>query len=325
MKKETILFILSSILLFNACDYKKGIDVPIKKISPYSIVDMLSDSIYMTNVICLEKVSGNLFLSDYDYGVYKTDTMGRISEHFAKKGNAKGEALGSAYFYPVGDSVLYLRDDGHRCFSIYKDGRHMRNIKLSTKYRFSNQSRFFVHNDTIYHSIIGEDKLVAKISMDNTIHALCDADRRLDDKRMPLHSERHVLNGNHSIILVGKGVPLIQEFSYEGIELFRYDLATIPELSNTFLKERSNIPNRYFVVIKDAYYHNGMLYLLVASKDGEFHCNKIVALKKKEEEFVHMVSYQLKQSIYETFCVSGNTLYAFNSYSSAIEIYHLPD
>jgi len=279
----------------------------------------------MTNVTCLDKKDGHLYLSDYNYGVYKIDMNGHVFNHFAKQGNANGETLGCAVLYPKDDSLLYLRDDGHRCINLYKNGICMKRIKMSTGHRFSNLTRFFVSDDKIYHSVIGEEKLVVRISEENTVQTICDMDETLDNERMPLHSERHVLKGDGTIILVGKGIPLIQECSYEGQELSRYNLNTIPELSKIFLKERSDIPNRYFVVIKDAYYHNGMLYLLVASTDREFHCNKIIGLKKTEKEFVHIESYQLKQSVYETFCVSGNTLYAFNSYSSAIDIYHLPD
>ena len=147
----------------------------------------------------------------------------------------------------------------------------------------------------------------------------------LDDIRKPFHSERMILYDRNNYFVVGKGIPLVQMFSSDFKFVSSYDLRNIEMIKETVEQQKTDKPNSYFVVVRDAYAADGRIYLLISSKfGGVYRCNKVLVFKTANNKIELDNFYELDGNIYSTMCINEKgQIVTVNSKTATIEIYEL--
>lgn len=100
-------------------------------------------------------------------------------------------------------------------------------------------------------------------------------------------------------------------------------MRTIEDVAETVEQQRSDDPNSYFVVLRDACCSNDKLYVLVSTKtDGKYKSNLLVVLNIEKNAMTINSVYVLEGNIYSTLCVNGKgQIVVVNSKTSDVEFY----
>ncbi len=292
-----------------------------------STLSVLSDTLYLSgNIPCLEAVDQRVIISDYQQGIIEIDQSGKILSSYARPGNGPGEVLGCGHSSYSPDGKVWVFDEGHAIMHSYREGVPCGDMRMPAGLMPSYNVRFAALNDTLYCSVTGADRLVNAIWNETVVDTMCSISK-YDDVELHRHSQRHVVRGDHSLFVVCLAFPLVEEYSLSGELLSSYDLMSIPERAEIFQKEKSIVPNKFFVANKDVCYREGSLYILSSSTKGGPHCNEVIALEKHRGKMRHMHTYILSggQS-YSSITVSKDgSLYAFNNRTASLDIYLLPE
>lgn len=284
-----------------------------------------NDSLYLSQrAVCIDCNKKDVYISDYKAGVYVFDKKLKFSNKIASVGKGHGELIAPAMMF-ADENEITIYSEGSRSFVSFEN-QIIKKIPTFLPYNKSDLSRFFTVGDTIYNSIINDKNLVSVSIAGNVIRKICPLVEGYDFiKNAPL-SERHLLKGEKSFYIIGKGLPIMQEYTFNGEEIRRFDLSSIEALAKVYEKNKNpKSDNSYYVVVNDAYYRNGRIYLLASSFEDEYKSNLLVVIEKKKEGFSHFATYQFKGDVYNTFCVDDNKVcYTINGKTSAIETYILP-
>lgn len=193
------------------------------------------------------------------------------------------------------------------------------------KYDVSLPSRFALCGDSVVCPII-KNEMTAVIFYEGKVVKTCfPTVDGLDDIRKPFHSERVVMRDGKNYFVIGKGLPLVQMYSSDFKLVSSYDLKNIEEINETVEQQKTDKPNSYFVVVRDAYVADGRIFLLIASKPGgRYRCNKVLVLKTVNDKIEFDNLYELDGKTYSVLCINekGQTV-TVNSKTAAIEIYEL--
>ena len=292
-----------------------------------STLSVLSDTLYFSgNIPCLEAVDQRVIISDYQQGIIEIDQSGKILSSYARPGNGPGEVLGCGHLSYSPDGKVWIFDEGHAIMHSYREGVPSGDERMPSGLMPSYNVRFVALNDTLYYSVTGADRLVNALWNETVVGVMCPVSK-YDDVEMPRHSERHVVRGDHSLFVVCLALPLVEEFSLSGESMSSYDLMSIPERAEIFQKEKSIVPNKFFVANKDACYREGSLYILSASTKGGYHCDEVIVLEKDGQKMRHAHTFVLSGGrSYSTITVSEKgLLYAFNNRTASLDIYLLPE
>lgn len=288
-------------------------------------VTKFNDSLYLSQrAVCIDCNKKDVYISDYKAGVYVFDKKLKFNNKIASVGKGHGELIAPAMMF-ADDNEITIYSEGFRSFASIEN-QIVKKIPTFLPYDKSNLSRFFTIGDTIYNSIINDKNLVSVSIAGNIIRKICPLVEGYDlIKNTPL-SERHLLKGEKSFYIIGKGLPIMQEYSFNGAEIRRFDLSSIEILAKAYEQNhKTQSDNSYFVVVNDVCYRNGRIYLLASSLEDKYKSNLLVVIEKTKEGFRHFATYQFKGDIYNTFCVDDNNVcYTINGKTSAIETYILP-
>lgn len=309
-------------LIADSCTHRTARD-SYEELSPLKTITAFSDSIYLSgDVSCLESIGNHIVVSDYSKGVFVIDGDGGVVETFTASGNGPGEVLGYGHLAVSTEGDIWLYDEGHRVFRSYRGGRLHSTVPSPAGSLIATGSRFFVKADSLFFPTLGQDRFVTLMKGGEVVGQMC-PESTYDDLEMPLHSERHVMKGEHSFFVVCLGLPLVEEYTFEGELLSSFDLMSIPERAWVFNENQSFKPNTYFVATRDAYYKNGFLYLLSASTKDGYHCNQVYVLKEAETGLQYTGRYLLTNGeSYSSICVSDQKyMMAFNREAAAIEVF----
>ncbi len=296
------------------------------KLTPDSVITKLSDSIYLSDqVLCLDYAQNHLYVSDYNNGIYSIDCNGNNVNHLVKKGRGHGEVGACGHFYAKVDGEICLYDESEKSFNFYRNDKLLKMIKVDQGFVLSDATRFFSIGDSVFHSITHNENTMIIIGPEQSSKLGRFVDG-LDDIRKPVISERHVLKTENSILLVGLGLPIVEEYDYNGKKICSLNLMDIPRLKATYEKTQSNDPKSYFVVVEDAYYNHQKLYLLTSSNENDtYNCNTLYVIAKKNGKFEIECSYKLSGKVYSAICITkDNKCFAFNSIDTSLEFYTLP-
>lgn len=238
---------------FSACTVDAGM-----KITPLhaeNIISKLGDSIFLSKQIpCIDSRHDTIYLSDYHAGVYSLDKNLNLIKKVSTIGLGQGEVNRLAQLF-AGDDVCVLFNEGSQRYSYFSGNSFLKNDSKTVGYNLAFASRFFVKGDSIYQDIINDDFLVSVTKDGNTIKKICPIVKNVDRPDNVALSERHLVKGDNSFYVIGRGLPIIQEYSYDGKELAYFDLSSIPILANAYEKNmKLKMPNSYYVIVEDAYF-----------------------------------------------------------------------
>ena len=315
-------------LLFTGCFISCVNDNIAKTVALTSYVSIpkLADSIYLSSQIpCVDYANKHIYISDYKAALYVLDDKCNLISVASQKGYGVGEVLCPTFIYASPDAKISLFDECKRKFIYYDDVQYRdADTEAVSSERLSSLCRFFTVGDTVYHSIIGDANSVAKIVNGRVVSKQCRLVDGIDDTRRPAKSQRHLLRGEKTMFVLGKGLPILQEYTFDGKLLNNYDLFADDDLAQIYAKEDPKEQNRYNIIVRDACYKKGYIYILTSShEDGRYRCNTMYVLQRCDNNFIPVVKYRLKGKIYSSFCITDdNRCIAINDKNS-IEIYNL--
>ena len=290
-------------------------------------IPKLADSIYLSSQIpCIDYVNKHIYVSDYKQALYVLDDKCNLINIASHKGNGFGEVQCPTFIYAAPDAKISLFDECKRKFMYYKDEQYYSiDLESISSERLSTLCRFFTIGDTIYHSIINDINTVVKIVNGKVVSKQCKLVDSMDDTRRPIKSQRHLLRGDNTMFIIGKGLPILQEYTFDGKLLNSYDLLADENLATVYDIKDPKEFNRYNIIVRDAYYKKGYIYILTSSHENDrYRCNTIYVLQRYENNYIPVVKYRLNGNIYSTFCITDdNRCIAVNDKNSSIEIYNL--
>lgn len=318
MKANYITFLSIASFLFFSCAQK---EIPEEIIKPEKVLTKLNDSIYLSHqVSCIDFSNNHYYIADYKQGIYILDSSFHADTVIAAKGHGHNEVNGCGNLFIDRNDKLTFFDDNGRRFGYYQKNEMGFYARILSK-RLC-ETRFFAKSDSIFCAILKDPNTVALIKGDEVIRTFCPQKDKIDDALHTPMSARHVIQCDSTFLVIGKGLPILQEYNYSGNLISEFNLDKIDILANNYKKQKEQDANSYIVVIRDVYYHQGHLYALATSNEPKYKCNKIIILKKTGSSFVHTNTLQLQGDIYATICINDkNELVAINGKTSAIEVY----
>lgn len=300
-------------------------DIEPVHLSSDTVISEYEDSLIVPpEVVCMNATKKGIFFTDYEKGLFVMDNSMNIHHQLGKYGRGQGELLGAAFFYTDNGDSVYIVNEGRQAFGLFTNGTYSKNIAFCEGARFTIRSRFFVQEQTVYHSVAKAGNPVIAYRGDSTgFRSVCDYTPH-DDMELQIHSGRHVVKGSDSFFVIGISLPILQEYTFDGKLCAEYDLLSIPGIAKS-IKEHEDEPkqpNSYYVTVRDAYYCDNSLYLLVTTDaNDEYRCNTIYRLNTEDGNFRHVSTYLLQGDVFGTFCVSGNRIYAYDQMESSIHVY----
>jgi hypothetical protein len=266
----------------------------------------------------------DIYFSDYSENLVVLDSHFNVKKRIGSKGQGPGELLGANHFYIAGNDSIYIINDGKQAVELFVGEKHTAHIPFPSEVRL-NSSRFFVENQSVFHSIVPGDFPVIVFDEHSRINQYLCNYTDLDNPDLRLHSDRHVLKGDKAFFLIGRTLPVFQMYSGEGKLKGEYDLRQIQEIDKTVKTYNATpqVPTTYFVMIQDVYYDNQKVYLLIAT-ENPYSCNLLCVFDIKEE-IKHVQTFQQEGKIYGSFCVKNNKLIAFNTMDASLDVFTLPE
>lgn len=299
--------------------------VPSYSLEPEQVVNQLGDSLYLSpQISCIDHRNGKTYISDYRQGLMVLRADFCLDTILATQGHGRGEVNGCGSFYLDDVQTLTLLDDMNRRYVHFlPNGTFVTDRNSGMDY--ISTGRFFTVGDTVYNAIKKNENTVVQLKDGVSVKTLCPLTDR-EDIRQPAPSERHLLWTGSTFLVLGTALPILQEYTLSGQLVQDFDLSTLPQLAGPFEYNSQNATgNSYFVVIQDAYYREGFLYLLSATQEP-YLCNHISVLKKTDHQFKVFANIQLSGKAYSTFCITADRkCLAVNAQTSAIEVYPLPN
>ena len=319
-------FFLSSfvvVFLFTACAVQDLTKVV--RLNPIQTASKFGDSLFLSNeAFCIDYNKGFIYISDWKVGFYSLDQNLKFNKFMSKLGKGHNEVVQPSMIYAE-NGIATLFSEGTQKFCFYDSSSMLRQDKETVGVRILGDCRFFTKGDTVFLPIFDEKNLVAVSVNGQIVKKTCPILNGYDDTRNSVLSQRHLLKGENSFYVVGKCLPIIQEYSYDGKEIGRYDLRNIEILSGQY-KKNDDLKSTYgtcYGAVRDAYYKNGIIYLLAYEDEGEYSCNSIIALSLKNNEVNHLQTYKFPDTVYVSFCVTDkNECYAINKTKGAIETFN---
>lgn len=302
-----------------------GTDTMIVKKEPLKRIGVLSDTVVLSSqVLNLTYFEKKYYLSDFYRGIIS------ISENFDKVTTEDGinallPMLPQCYMFSIDKyGEICIFDSKNKCFLERKRTKNYEK-RQNVGYEVAIPSRFIYSGDSIICPII-ENKMTGAIFRNDSCIGTCfPAIQGYDDVRKPYHSQRIILKENDKFFTIGKGLPIVQEYTSDKGLISSYDLRDLPEISRTYVQEKSDKPNSFFVIVRDAYAYKHFLYLLISSKDeGKYKCNRILKIDTSGKTMQIDGFYEMSGEIYSTLCVNGaGELVVVNSKESLIELYKI--
>ncbi len=290
-------------------------------------ITQFNDSTFLSSmVLCIDKYKDSIMLTDYKQGqIFMLNSELNLLSKIGIMGQGPGEMIGAAHFCVSNEKITVI-NDGKELLSEYSllNKNFTKDIKFPKDLRKTLNTRFFEYDGKIFHSIVSEDSMIVAIDKNNLKSSQMGVNSKWDKPNLRMHSTRHLIKGNQSFYEIGCTLPILQEYSFEGEMLHTFDLSTIHDISKQMeiYKKNNQIPNTYFVMIQDVYFDNENIFLLFASQEVGYSCNKIIVINT-QNEFKHIATYILSGGkVYLSFCVDNNRIIAFNGLNSNIDIYN---
>lgn len=296
----------------------------IVKLEPTNTINAFSDTIYLSSQVSnLTYTEGKYYLSDYYKGIVSFKES--FDSFRIEKVNAFLTLMPQCYMFATrGKNNIFVYDVDNKHFLNVQDTLLSQKIEIG-RYDVSSASRFVLNGDSILCPITKDKMTVAIFHNDKAPSTCFPTINSFDDVRKPYHSERILVRDEKYYYTIGKGIPILQMFSTDLKLVSSFNLNEIEEIAKTVEEEKSEKPNSYFVVVKDAYAANGKLFLLISSKsNNKYRCNNIVIFKTANNAIEFNGFYELKGEIYSTLCINGkNQLVIVNAKSASVEVYEL--
>jgi len=306
--------------IFLSCRQGKS-NLEIKKLELSSFIEEYPDSSFFSNIKCMYFYKNFIYALDVnrrDIAVFDENF-----ENFHLIGNPGEGPKEFTYpfiFYIESDTV-YVLDGGSRSVKSFFEGEFVNSYKLSDAGTY----RFFVANNGFYFSLPVDTSLYTVIPKYGTTH---ENDKRFGKPFIFENGNETIMRNKRSLLLnknfmysVSDNLPVIEKYDIETLKkLEAYDLSNIPIVKSnlSFIKSQKKEPKSYYVFLEDAYIDEYNLYLLCANLGENYKVNTVLVITLNPTMHLKDI-WELPNKLYDSFCISSNFLYSFNSRNSLIE------
>ena len=323
------LFILAFTL---TCCIKEEIFIlPIQKAKNIGSISQFSDGIYFQEVFDIEEYKGNYYFLDGAINrIFCTDKELNYKYSFVSNGGADFEATGLGSM-AIFQDTLYVSDISASKLMMFDiQGKFIQSYRTELwgiGDFFVNEKEIIVFNDEIMY----RSNPLMRFDKHSKVRNYFGSEAK-DIYKNP---DRHILslNNNKLISIYAENRPIIEIYSNDGKILIRKDLGHLHIFKSVleYYEEKvKNNPLVDLVLIPDAYYSDGHLYLLVTNMDKErkWYSNNIIDCEINEDDNVitPIRIIQLKDGWHESIYVNTHSkeLLTGNDTEGLIEKYILP-
>ena len=282
-------------------------------------IDQFSDTSFFSNIICMQYYENNLYVLDELRKDIVTLSKDLDINHVTGKGGPGPEELNiPTKFYVYNDTTYVLDAGGAYLKSYYKD-QFLQSQQL--KHLTSNK-RFFYNFPNFYLSSVTDHSifLVTDLTKENELSGgeLISFET---GKETIMRNGRHLLFDEKYFYAVSDNLPSIQKYDLKTMELILdFNLSDIPIIRKNLnhISLQKDRQNSFYVFIEDAYLVNESLFLLCAELGHDYKVNQLIRIALYPEIAISEI-YILPGSLYQSFCVSSDYIFAFDSQKGTID------
>ena len=292
-------------------------------------IDNFGDSIFLSQVSDLQTHKDKLYFRD-DYlcqviSLYKDFSLNFI---VGQKGEGSDDFI-SLSTLNVTDSII-SQLDGARSRFLYYDllGNIIGNYTIPSEENICALiNRFVITPFRSYVGVLSQgESAFAEVDMKthkyNSFGNRFSFDNTTQDR---IRNIRHILKWNDQYVCVSDNIPIIEIYDSKSKEKTGvYNYSHISEVRSrlTFAeRQMDNKSNSYYQINGDAYIYNDKLYILLMHHldNVGYSVNKILEIELSPTIKATNI-FRLPERGYSNFCVSGDSIYAFNILKSQIEL-----
>lgn len=319
---RTVGVLLLLLFCFSCAGRKKEMDMV--RYVKHSSVDSFADSIFLSKVNNLQVYNGNLyFIDDYLSQIFEVDTQFNGYRVMGKHGEGPDEFVGLRTLTVVEDSI-YAFDAGRYSLSVYDlEGRICRKYDFS-QYTIYPAYRFVIDENHYQVQYRGGEGVFMDIDLNSKQTSIWgDLTRFGHEKKDRIRNNRNIFRFDNFYVAVSDNIPVVEFYDRDDKQIVKtVDYSDVDVIRNVLFENSNNLDEHsYHVVVQDAYIDGEYLYLLLNGNnpnDG-YNVNKILKMHLSKDDEIDQV-IQLPGKLYDSFCVTNDTIYAFNRKDARIEL-----
>lgn len=279
-------------------------------------VDVLADSIYFSEITAMKYHDNRIYACcmgqsqilcmDNDFGLL------HIIGH---KGRAASELMNPSSFDMDGDTIVVL------CYGAFKRYTVNGEFVGSSDIGPLLPNKDFAWSDGCYYYTSSRQGPVISLSADGTSRSFGECYRFETEEAARYRNARFTRVYRDRIITVSDNLPYIEVFDRQTLESVRKvdysDVDLVSEIMKSNASEQL-AANQYRTLVSGCNVADGKLYVLLADNLDGFCANKIIVFDL-ERDCRPVSIVQLPGARYFSFCVNGQTLYAFNLRENTLE------
>ena len=267
-----LLFLPILIMSFTSC-IKRNNEVNVISLSSDLEIDMLSDSTFWKDINCIVERDGDIYVSMIErMQIARMDKDLNLKNTIGHRGRGPGEFVYLNNFCVEGNEIL-IGDELNSAFIEYTTDGEFKSSGERGNRRSDSDFRFCIENGKIYFSRPDVDTgtSLAVLGIDGSKTDDYIQFGNIKNFNPPFktirQNGRHVFINRDNIITVPYSLPIIEKYDKKRLEFKEaFDVLTIPKVDEWY-KEVTNgsdmsKPNSIFSMVKDAYLHGNMLYIL---------------------------------------------------------------
>ncbi len=266
------------------------------------------------------------------YVVYRLGDDYQIEGAFGKKGHGPGEFVDATKF-DINEDTVFVVDAGKiRMLSYSIEGEFVEELNLTDRNYTTNNFSVDASGNFFTASPSNEFPIAIINRAKNEVKnfgARIQYSNEMDDM---INNRFHVHKTPSSIVSISTSNPVISIYDLSGEK--RGDIALPENLVKSRLAYRQSEikkdpEKRHFEYILnyDTYIYKDELYVLICenTKEDGFICNKIAVFSNIDSAPTFKTIVQLPGEVYETFCVNGEKIVAYETTTNTIQFLSLPD
>lgn len=299
-----------------------------------------SDSIFLANVLDIEIIDGQYHFADYaQNSVFILNKNWELQSVFGRKGSGPSEFDGLSNI-SYNQNYIYVSDMESSSIKVFDKKLKFVNT-LKTPHLVTASLEFTVDDSSFFYQYSNRYAMINKYDSYGeilTTYGDFEKDYTIKTKKRNNYqtNQWHAILSNKKLYSINLCEPLILVYEKEsGKKIGSYDLSKVDILQNRLKyidKEIEADPyaNSNFILFGDVIVKDNDLYLLLTNNDNQRNkvlSNQILHLRLVDESnFEEVAVYQLNPyGWYEAFTIDADQLIAFDSYSSSIEVYQIPN
>lgn len=306
-----VCWLIIAVFCFLSCQNQK---IPVAYLKSEFIIDQLDDSSYLSDVrsIFLE---GYLYVTDYDRDqIIILTPEGSLIKYLGAKGKGPGEFTGASNIF-IHSDTLWVYNDGKRSFEVFNFSGHLQTVRLPDNLDYPSNYKFFFNENRLFLASVSSGHSICSFDVSTfSVKQFGDLVKFDTDKHTRIRNFRHLFGTDDYLLAVSDNMPVIEIYDYSGakLEMFNYSEVSLVRKRLEVFRRENEDPNGYGLLVQDASFEDGKLFLLLyTNKGNRISCNDVLVIDLSEKHMDIKQLLNLGESWYQSICASNGYLYAF--------------